>query len=73
MSRKLMQMSSVQRVDQLTMRAILRLWCRTIGWPPFAVLVGDIVSRARRHEVPMPMDARCHEKGGNCRGGDIFE
>jgi hypothetical protein len=41
---------------QLTMRTILWIWSSTVGWPPNTLLMGDIVSGARRHEMAMSMD-----------------
>eukprot|EP00573_Skeletonema_grethae_P008427 CAMPEP_0201697756 /NCGR_PEP_ID=MMETSP0578-20130828/13322_1 /ASSEMBLY_ACC=CAM_ASM_000663 /TAXON_ID=267565 /ORGANISM="Skeletonema grethea, Strain CCMP 1804" /LENGTH=40 /DNA_ID= /DNA_START= /DNA_END= /DNA_ORIENTATION= len=38
------------------MRTALRIRSATIGRPPFAILMGDKVSGARGHEMPMPVD-----------------
>ena len=66
--------STKKEIKQLTMRAILRCRCSTTGWPPLTILVGDIVSRARRHEMPMPMDVEGEgsDDGSNRRSGDLF-
>jgi len=56
------------------MRTIFRIWGSFVGWPPLAILVGDIVSRARRHEMPMPMDVggEGSKDDGDRRSGELF-
>eukprot|EP00985_Skeletonema_marinoi_P024170 scaffold16645_cov78-Skeletonema_marinoi.AAC.3 len=69
-----MSTSTRKEINELTMRATLRIWSCTVGWPPFAILVGDIIPRARRHEMPMPVDVggEGSEDSGDRRSGDLF-
>jgi hypothetical protein len=63
-----------EKIDELTMRTIFRIWSSFVGWPPSAILFGNIIPRARRHEMTMSVDVggEGSEDGGDRHSGDLI-
>ena len=73
-SSSIMSTKARKEIDELTMRTIFRIWSSFVGWPVSAILLGNIIPRARRHEMAMPMDVggEGSKDDGDRRSGELF-